>query len=60
MNYKGAAFTAAAAGLMATAAYYYSPKPELPAIGSPEVMKLIFGEHPDAAVLEALSNTENQ
>jgi len=60
MNYKGAAFTAAAAGLMATAAYYYSPKPEVSTIGSPEVMKLVFGENPDAAVLEALSDKENQ
>jgi len=60
MNYKGAAITAAAAGLMASAAYFYSPKPELPAIGSPEVMKLVFGENPDAAVFEALADTENQ
>ena len=60
MNYKGAAITAAAAGLMASAAYFYSPKPELPTFGSPEVMKLVFGENPDAAVLEALEDDENK
>jgi hypothetical protein len=60
MNYKGAAITAATAGLMATAAYYYSPKTELPAIGSPEMMRLVFGENPEAAVLEALADKENQ
>ena len=62
MNYKGAAITAAAAGLMATAAYYYSPKTDLFAdsVGSPEMMRLVFGENPEVAVLEALADQENR
>jgi len=59
MSYKGVAFTAAAAGLMASAAYYYSPKPEQPFIGSPEVMKLVFGENSHTEVLKELNDKEN-